>query len=74
MCCEEVIDLLKDYYDRAPSSRSRSIQVPGVEKFLNPYLPDRGNIQPIIKGSRKIRENKENRPDKIIPNEVTNSW
>ena len=36
--------------------------VPGVSKFLAPFLPDPKDVLPIVKGSRKKRENKENQP------------
>ena len=59
---EDVLDMMKEYYDRRPP-RSKPI-VPGVEKFLNPVLPDAKAIIPITKGSRKLRD-KENRPEKL---------
>ena len=60
---EDVLDMLKEYYDRSPAM-SRPV-VPGMEKFLKPVLPDRATLQPIMKGSRKLRENKENEPEKL---------
>lgn len=58
-----VSDLLQEYYVRDPP-RVVAI-VPGVSKFLNPFLPDPKDVQPIVKGSRKKRENKENQPVKL---------
>lgn len=56
--------MLKEYYDRKPA-RSKPM-VPGVEKFIRPKLPDRSEVQSIMKGSRRARENnKENRPEKL---------
>lgn len=61
---EDILDMLKEYYDRIPA-RSKPM-VPGVEKFIRPQLPDRSEVQPIVKGSRRARENnKENRPEKL---------
>ena len=64
---EDVLDLIKEYYERNPP-RAKPI-VPGVEKFLNPSLPDAITIIPITKGSRKLRD-KENRPEKL-PKTIT---
>jgi len=60
---EDVLDMLKEYYDSSPA-RTRPV-VPGVGKFLKPDLPDKTLVQPIMKGSRKLRENKENQPVKL---------
>jgi len=61
---EDVLDMLKEYYDRNPA-RSKPL-VPGVEKFIQPKLPDRSEVHSIMKGSRRARENnKENRPEKL---------
>ena len=55
--------MLKEYYDRNPA-RSKPL-VPGVERFIRPTLPDRSEVNSIMKGSRRARENKENRPEKL---------
>ncbi|KAL5260603.1 hypothetical protein ACHWQZ_G010677 [Mnemiopsis leidyi] len=60
---EDVLDMLKEYYDRNPA-RSKPL-VPGVERFIRPTLPDRSEVNSIMKGSRRARENKENRPEKL---------
>lgn len=60
--------MLKEYYDRNPA-RSKPM-VPGVERFLRPSLPDRTEVNSIMKGSRRARENnKENRPEKLARTE-----
>lgn len=59
--------MLREYYDNNPA-RNKPI-VPGVDKFLKPVLPDKSEVPPITKGSRKLRENKENRPVKLIKKE-----
>ena len=60
---EDVIDMLREYYQNN-TARSKPI-VPGVEKFLKPHLPDAKTVNGIMKGARKLRENKENRPEKL---------